>query len=130
MWWIMPTTKSKKERTAEQIPSSSTVTFSLESYEHVENLTLGGTAAINGTGNVGANVITGNDQANVIDGNGGTDTLSGGDGNDTYHVDGSDEVVEEADGNGTDTVIVKNFAYTLGAGIHVEILKADEGSEV
>ena len=43
--------------------------------EYFENLTLSGTAAINGTGNSADNVITGNSAANVLDGNTGTDTL-------------------------------------------------------
>ena len=46
--------------------------------DNVENLTLTGTAAINGTGNGVANVITGNSAANVIVGGGGGDTLIGG----------------------------------------------------
>jgi Ca2+-binding RTX toxin-like protein len=44
----------------------------------VENLTLTGTAAINGTGNAGNNVITGNTANNLLNGSGGNDTLNGG----------------------------------------------------
>jgi Ca2+-binding RTX toxin-like protein len=51
--------------------------------DNVENLTLTGTAAINGTGNALANVMTGNSAANVITGGGGGDTLIGGGGGDT-----------------------------------------------
>ncbi len=51
--------------------------------DNVENLTLTGTAAVNGTGNDLANVITGNSAANVISGLGGGDTLVGGGGGDT-----------------------------------------------
>ncbi len=60
---------------------SSTVNWVLGN--EVENLTLAGTAAINGTGNALANVITGTTAANAIDGGAGDDTLSGNDGNDT-----------------------------------------------
>ena len=49
---------------------------------NVENLTLTGTAAINGTGNSLDNVITGNDGNNKLDGGAGNDTLIGGAGND------------------------------------------------
>ncbi|CCI23515.1 Calx-beta domain-containing protein [Microcystis aeruginosa] len=50
---------------------------------NVENLTLTGAAAINGTGNAGNNVITGNTANNLLNGVGGNDTLNGGAGLDT-----------------------------------------------
>lgn len=49
----------------------------------VENLTLMGIAALNGTGNALANTITGNAAANVLSGEGGNDKLYGGLGNDS-----------------------------------------------
>jgi len=49
----------------------------------VENLTLTGAAAIDGTGNGLANAITGNGAANLLAGLDGNDSLSGGLGNDT-----------------------------------------------
>ncbi|KQP65240.1 hypothetical protein ASF41_22040 [Methylobacterium sp. Leaf111] len=52
--------------------------------DHVENLTLGTSAALNGTGNGLANVVQGNAGANVLDGRAGADTLTGGAGNDTF----------------------------------------------
>jgi Ca2+-binding RTX toxin-like protein len=51
---------------------------------NVENLTLIGNAAINGTGNGLANVIIGNARANVIIGGGDGDTLTGGGGADRF----------------------------------------------
>jgi len=49
---------------------------------NLENLTLTGPTAINGTGNDLANVITGNSGVNTLSGLGGNDTISAGDGND------------------------------------------------
>jgi Ca2+-binding RTX toxin-like protein len=49
---------------------------------NVENLTLSGTAAINGTGNALNNVLTGNGAANALDGGAGNDVINGGDGDD------------------------------------------------
>src|SRR5206468_56004 len=54
---------------------------------NLENLTLTGAAAINGTGNTLANVLTGNAADTVLNGGSGADTLIGGLGNDTYVVD-------------------------------------------
>ena len=65
----------------------SAITFSLSDAVHakgaIENLTLTGTAAINGTGNALANVITGNTGNNILAGLGGADQLIGGAGTDT-----------------------------------------------
>ncbi len=60
---------------------NATVSFVLGN--NIENLTLLGGSAIDGTGNGLANVIAGNGAANVLDGAGGADSLSGGNGNDT-----------------------------------------------
>lgn len=49
---------------------------------NLENLTLTGTSAIQGTGNSLANTLRGNSGANLLSGLAGNDTLSGGDGND------------------------------------------------
>ncbi|MEN9375241.1 MAG: hypothetical protein RL710_398, partial [Pseudomonadota bacterium] len=48
----------------------------------VEQLTLTGTRAINGTGNAGNNVLQGNAAANLLDGVAGNDVLWGEGGND------------------------------------------------
>jgi len=94
----------------------SSVTFSLAALANVENLTLTGSAAINGTGNAADNLISGNSGNNILDGAGGNDTLIGGAGNDTYIVDSSTDVITEAAAAGTDTVL-SSITFTLGANV-------------
>jgi Ca2+-binding RTX toxin-like protein len=60
----------------------SAVTFTLPA--NVENLTLTGSGAINGTGNTLANVINGNSGNNTLAGRQGNDTLKGGTGQDRF----------------------------------------------
>jgi Ca2+-binding RTX toxin-like protein len=78
--------------------------------DNLENLTLTGTADLNGTGTAGNNTILGNS---------GTNTLIGGAGDDTYGVDNATDVVTELAGEGTDTV---NSAITYTLGDNVENL--------
>ena len=73
---------------------------------NVENLTLIGSAAINGTGNNLNNVLTGNSAEN---------TLKGGLGNDTYVIGTGDTVIEALNA-GTDTVQA-SITYALGANV-------------
>ncbi|MFN9177390.1 MAG: alkaline phosphatase [Dolichospermum sp.] len=78
----------------------SSVTYTLS--ENVENLTLTGNTAINGTGNGLDNTITGNSGNNTLDGGAGKDTLIGGAGNDTL-----------IGGAGNDTYIVDSTTDTI-----------------
>lgn len=67
--------------------------------DSLENLTLTGTNAIDGTGNALGNVLTGNAAANLLLGNAGNDTLIGGGGNDTLNGGtGNDTLRATADG--------------------------------
>ena len=92
----------------------STITYTLGT--NVENLTLTGTAAINGTGNTLANMLTGNSANNTLNGGTGADTLQGGAGNDTYVIDNIGDVITENATEGTDTVQT-GITYTLGTNV-------------
>lgn len=59
----------------------SSVTYTLGS--ELENLTLTGSSALNGTGNTLRNILTGNSANNILSGLAGDDTIYGGAGNDT-----------------------------------------------
>jgi trimeric autotransporter adhesin len=83
---------------------------------NIENLTLTGSATLNGTGNSLANILTGNSGDNILDGGTGADTLVGGLGNDTYIVDNAGDIVTENASGGTDTV-QSSASYTLGANV-------------
>jgi Ca2+-binding RTX toxin-like protein len=62
---------------------SSSVSFSLAALSFIENLTLTGTAGLDGTGNDLNNAITGNSANNTLTAGLGNDTINGGLGNDT-----------------------------------------------
>jgi hypothetical protein len=91
---------------------------------NLENLTLIGTSAINGTGNTLNNTLTGNTAANILTGglgndilNGalGADTLIGGLGNDNLYLglnDAAVDIVNYASGDGADTV----YQFVRGVG--------------
>ncbi len=103
----------------------SAITYTLGA--NLENLTLTGTAVINGTGNALDNIIYGNTAGNIINGgagndflNGqaGNDTLIGGLGNDIYIVDFVGDVVTETSALTTEVDTVRSsVSYTLGANV-------------
>ncbi len=106
----------------------STVSFNLSDAVHakgdIENLTLTGIAAINGTGNALANTITGNGAANIISGGAGADMLNGGAGIDTLSYASSTAGVTVAltgatasTGAGGDAEgdLIRNFENIIGS---------------
>jgi Ca2+-binding RTX toxin-like protein len=101
----------------------SSLTFTLGA--NIENLTLTGSAAIDGTGNALDNVLTGNGGVNKLYGLGGNDTISGGTGADTmvggagddsYTVDNVGDIITELAAEGIDTV-QSSVTYTLSSNV-------------
>jgi Ca2+-binding RTX toxin-like protein len=97
----------------------SSVTYTLQAT--LENLTLTGAAAINGTGNDANNLLSGNSGSNILNGGAGNDTLDGragidsligGSGDDTYVVDSVADVVSELSEEGND-LVRSSVTYTI-----------------
>ena len=95
----------------------SSLSFTLP--DHVENLVLRGSRAIEGAGNALDNLILGNEENNRLDGRAGADEMVGGAGDDTYLVDDPGDLVVEDEGEGTDTVL---STVTFALPDHVERL--------
>ena len=83
---------------------------------NLENLTLTGTQASNGTGNALANALRGNAQANLLNGLGGNDSLDGGAGADTLVGGAGDDSYIGGLGADTlnDTSTTTNDVYVWG----------------
>ena len=72
-------------------------------------------------GNAADNALAGNGGDDSLDGGDGADSLSGGAGDDTYVVGSAADVVVEAAGEGTDTVLA-GTDYTLGDAVEALVL--------
>lgn len=83
---------------------------------NLENLTLVGSADLNGSGNSANNRITGNNGDNILDGGAGADILIGGTGNDSYIIDNIRDVIVENTDEGIDTA-QSSVTWTLGANL-------------
>ena len=94
---------------------------------NLENLTLTGTTAINGTGNTLNNILIGNSASNTLNGGAGADSMSGGAGDDLYVIDNVGDVVAENASEGTD-LVQSSITYTLSA--HIENLTLTGSSAV
>jgi Ca2+-binding RTX toxin-like protein len=89
----------------------------------IDNLTLTGTAAIDGSGNILGNVITGNSAANVLSGQQGNDTIIGGLGADTLDGGADTDTLSYA----TDTKGVTVDLTDIGGG--QQFVSGGTGSE-
>lgn len=92
---------------------SSSITRTLA--DHLEDLTLTGSSAINGTGNSLNNRIVGNTGANILSGAAGIDTLIGNAGNDIFYGNTSSTVGTEIDTvsyEGTTAAVTFNLGLT------------------
>ena len=127
---------------------SSLAAFTLTT--NVENLTLTGSSAINGTGNTLNNVITGNAAANSLSGglgndaliggagydtlvgNGGADTLTGGAGSDCFNfssrIEGVDRITDFNVADDTIVVSAAGFGSGLVAGAAIAATQIRIGS--
>jgi Ca2+-binding RTX toxin-like protein len=117
----------------------SSITFSLSDATHakgdIENLTLIGTSAINGTGNALDNVITGNSGDNILAGLAGADSLDGGLGIDTATYAASAAAVRvslaagTASGGDAEGDTLFNFESLTGSNFD-DILEGNAGANV
>jgi Ca2+-binding RTX toxin-like protein len=93
--------------------------------DNLENLTLTGSTAINGTGNNLNNILTGNTGANTLNGEDGNDTLFGGAGNDTLDGGAGNDTLDGGAGNdtfdggiGNDIYIVDSLSDAITEGLN------------
>jgi Ca2+-binding RTX toxin-like protein len=88
----------------------------------VENLTLTGSADLQGYGNGGVNVVIGNNGNNLLNGGAGADTMQGGAGNDVYFVDDVGDTIVENPSEGIDAVF-STVSHSLAGNVETLVLQ-------
>lgn len=117
-------------------------TFSMASFANVERLTYTGSAAFNGTGNAGNNVITGGDGNDTLNGGVGADQLIGGSGLDVAsYADASSAVsINLASGvhtgfaagdtyDGIETIVGSNYNDTFAGDANGNCFNGGNGTD-
>ena len=95
---------------------------------NLENLTLTGSGAINGTGNGLDNVLSGTSAGNTLVAGAGDDLVSGAAGDDTLKGDAGTDILEGGDGGDNLSDSAGNGLYSGGAGI--DTLTGGAGNEL
>ena len=95
---------------------------------HVENLSLTGTAPINGTGNGLSNVLLGNSAANTLTGGAGNDTLNGGAGNDRLYGKGGNDLLDGGAGNDLMAGGAGSDIYLFGRGYGADTVTENDST--
>jgi Ca2+-binding RTX toxin-like protein len=78
-------------------------------------------------GGNGDDTLTGGAGNDILSGEVGADVMAGQSGNDRYNVDSALDIVTEAAGEGTDTV-VSSVSYTLSANAEIEVMRTSTHS--
>lgn len=87
----------------------------------VENLSMLGSAALNGFGNALSNVMTGNSGNNILSGNGGNDRLTGGAGSDNFVFRSGADIVTDFV-NDVDTIQIDDVVWGGGGRSVAQVL--------
>ncbi|WP_201799714.1 putative Ig domain-containing protein, partial [Nostoc sp. PCC 7120 = FACHB-418] len=94
---------------------------------HLENLTLIGSSAINGTGNALKNIIIGNSADNILSGGDNDDILRGGEGNDTLYGGAGNDSLDGGIGN--DSLNGEDGNDNLKGDVGNDILNGNAGND-
>jgi Ca2+-binding RTX toxin-like protein len=123
--------ETASQGTADRVLAS--VDYTLGKDVRVELMTTSsssGTSAINLTGNVFAQEIVGNAGNNILNdgGAGAADTMRGLGGNDIYRVFNTGDTIVESASQGTADRVMTTVNYTLGTGVHIELLTTNSSA--